>query len=115
MSESIDSYTARLRQHAEKLAADHARRQDIEPKRLAPPKLDYVAILKAWWQTMPPTGRQHPWSLEVVASAAFTGQPRRPALRRVAEALRTLAFTERRDWTRRGRNRRLWYPPNETV
>lgn len=113
MDETINSYAAKLRRHAEQVAANHAHQKAIAQKLQPPPKLDYVAILKAWWCSMPPTVRQHPWSLEIIASAAFAYQPRRPALRRVAEALRTLEFNERRDWTRQGRNRRLWYPPNE--
>ena len=34
----------------------------------------------------------------------------RPALREIAIALRALGWVETRDWTTKGRNRRLWTP-----
>ena len=79
-----------------------------QPKHVKP---DYAKIISDWWDSMPPASRQHPWSLEVIAAAAFSKLTQPPALRKVAEALRAAGFTERRDWTRAGRNRRLWIPP----
>lgn len=76
-----------------------------------PPKLDYTKLIHDWWHSMAPATRNHPWSIETIMAAAFKDKPRRPALRCVAAALRTAGWTERRDWTRAGRNRRYWLPP----
>ncbi len=107
MNDYMKRLMADRSQRADQLAADRA----LGQKRQPPAKLDYATIISAWWNTMPPKARQHPWSLEVIAVAAFAGQPRRPAMRRVAEALQVLSWIARRDWTRAGRNRRLWIPP----
>lgn len=106
-----NAHLEQMRRYAAQLAADRARKQAIEQKRQPPAKLDYVALIQIWWNSMPPATRQHPWSLEVIAAAAFSGQTRRPAMRHVAAALETLKWTTRRDWTKAGRNRRLWIPP----
>jgi hypothetical protein len=112
MSDSLIAYTAQLRQRMEQNALNHARQKAIELKRQPVAQLDYTAIIHEWWSSMPPVVRQHAWSLEVIAAAAFVGQHRRPALRRVAETLLTLSWITRRDWTKAGRNRRLWCPPS---
>lgn len=106
--------TNHLLEHAARLEALRQRRVEIAPPTLAPAKpakLDYTAILNTWWASMAPAVRNHPWSLEVIAAAAFKDQPRRPALRFIAAALEQMGWAARRDWTRAGRNRRLWTPP----
>lgn len=76
-------------------------------------KRDYNSALKKWWNSLPPSVRQHPWSMDTIMAAAFPGE--NPAPRFVAVVLRDeLGFFERRDWTRAGRNRRQWIPPAET-
>jgi hypothetical protein len=104
-----------MRRYAAQLAADRTRKQAVEQKRQPPAKLDYVALIQIWWNSMPPSVRQHPWSLEVIAAAAFSGQTRRPAMRHVAAALRILGFKDRRDWSNAGRNRRLWVPTTPSI
>lgn len=70
----------------------------------------YAATLAHWWNSMAPAVRQHPWSMDTILTAAFPSE--NPAPRFVAKALRdTLHFTEKRDWTVAGRNRRQWHPP----
>lgn len=86
----------------------------VQPIPAAPellPVAQYRDTLAAWWSGLPPSTREHPWSLDTVVDAAFSTRAKRPALRCVAQALRQLGFTERRDWTRAGRNRRQWLPP----
>jgi hypothetical protein len=113
-----------LRQHMERIEA--LRRQvvrtpeveiELEPipvpaPKPAPTKLDYEKIVSDWWHSLVPATGTAPWSIETIAAAAFNGQPRPPALRFVAQALRQLGMVEKRDWTNAGRNRRLWYPPS---
>lgn len=111
MSFDINQYTAQLRAQAEKLRADHERKQAAQAKHEPQRKLDYIGTITAWWDNQPPRTREHPWSLKIIAAAAFADSPRKPSIQHVAEALRRIGFTERRDWTRAGRNRRLWSPP----
>ena len=79
-----------------------------------PPKLDYAKCIRDWWNSMAPAVRNHPWMIETIMATAFKDQPRRPAMRCVANVLRSTGWTERRDWTRAGRNRRQWIPPTTT-
>lgn len=103
-----------LRQFMDELESKRAalakqpRRDEARPQ---PSKLDYVGTLRRWWNSLAPATRQHPWSLETIAAVAFTDPTKRPAMRLVAAALRELNFVEKRDWTKRGRNRRHWLPP----
>lgn len=108
----MNQYMEMLRHHSIQREAEKRIEQAAAQQHQPPPPLDYVGILTSWWNSMAPAVRQHPWSLEVVAQAAFSNQPRKPALRRVADALRALGFNEHRDWTRAGRNRRCWQPPS---
>ena len=110
-----NAHLEQMRRYAAQLAADRAHKQAFEQKRQPPAKLDHIGILSTWWNSMPPATRQHPWSLEVIAAAAFSGQTRRPAMRNIAAALRILGFKDRRDWSNAGRNRRLWLPPKASV
>jgi len=76
-------------------------------------QLDYSTTIKKWWNSMAPSVRQHPWSLETIMTSAFPGQS--PAPRFVAAVLREeMGFSEHRDWTVAGRNRRQWIPPAVT-
>ena len=113
-----------LRQHMERVQA--LRRQavrtpeveiELEPlpvpaPKPAPTKLDYQKIVSRWWDSLAPAARNHPWSIETIAAAAFNGQPHPPALRFVARELRRLGMIEKRDYSNAGRNRRLWCPPS---
>lgn len=101
-----------LRQHIAALQRPFV--PTVQPAPVAPellPVSQYRDTLAAWWAGLPPATREHPWSLDTVVDAAFPARAKRPALRCVAQALRQLGFTERRDWTLAGRNRRLWLPP----
>ncbi len=106
--------TTFAKQYMAKLRAMASQRQPeptLETQIASTPAVDYRTTIETWWNSQPPRARNHPWSLEVIAAAAFTDSPHRPAMRRVAQALRSLGFVERRDWTKAGRNRRLWIPP----
>jgi hypothetical protein len=104
-----------MRQRAQLAQVNLAEKLAMEQKRQTSSRLDYAEFLRVWWNSMPPAVRHHPWSIETIAAAAFSGEPRHPALRCVAQALRNLGFSERRDWTRAGRNRRQWIPPTDKL
>lgn len=77
-----------------------------------PPPLDYVGTLRSWWNSLPPATRAHPWELKTIIAAAFAGQ-RTPCRWLVGQALRSLGWVSKRDWTNAGRNRRQWVPPQD--
>jgi len=104
----INQYVAQMREQVEKLRADHERKQAAQVKREPKRNLDYLGIITAWWNNQPPKMRDHPWSIKTIAADAFADSPRNPSIQQVAEALRRIGFTERRDWSRAGRNRRYW-------
>lgn len=109
----ISEYTAQLREQVAKRRSEQVRIEAAQVKREPKRKLDYLGIVTAWWNNQPPKMRVHPWSLKTIAAAAFADSQRKPSIQHVAEALRRLEFTERRDWSRAGRNRRQWLPPTD--
>lgn len=73
--------------------------------------VDYKQMIQHWYANEPPAFRDRKYSMaEFVIRFAGRFRPK-PATRLIAEALRALGWTEHRDWTRAGRNRRYWCPP----
>ena len=112
MSFDIHQYTEHLRAIAAIARAKNECKQAALAKRERKRQQDYIGTVTAWWNNQSPVVREHPWSINTIAAAAFAGSPRKPSIQRIAEALRRLGFSERRDWTKAGRNRRYWNPPN---
>lgn len=101
-----------LRQHVKDQQAERDR-QAQRINNITPPKPDYEAEIRKWWESLPPATRDHPWSIETIA-AQFKGRyNERPALRLIAQGLRANGWTEKRDWSCAGRNRRVWLPRRE--
>lgn len=86
----------------------------VKPTKLTKQALKdlYASHLQSWWNSLPPAVRQHPWSMDTIMTAAFHGEA--VATRFVSEQLRLAGWSEKRDWTTKGRNRRQWIPPVET-
>jgi len=82
-----------------------ARAQGIHPDKVT----NYALPLSNWLSSLPPAAKHNPWSLETIMAAAYPGK--RPAPRCVATALRQLGFTQKRDWSGAGLNRRFWIAP----
>jgi hypothetical protein len=104
-------YAAAQEANREQLAqarfeAELARIKGIKPDKVT----NYSTPLHDWWNSMPPPVRNHPWSIETIMAAAYPGK--KPAPRCVAAALRAMGFTERRDWSNAGRNKRQWHSPD---
>lgn len=75
------------------------------------PPVDYKQLIRRWYDKEPPALRHRKYSMtEFILRFAGRFRPK-PAARLIAEALRELGWTEHRDWTRAGRNRRYWVPP----
>jgi hypothetical protein len=75
------------------------------------PQIEHQIL--SWWQYLPPCQRKRKFQLWEVSAICQGKTGNRPADRDIAEALRSLGWTECRDWTREGRNRRYWAPPVE--
>ena len=73
--------------------------------------IDYETLIHAWFSAIPPAVRQRPFQMEEL-TARFHGKYReRASAKVIGQALRKLGWSEHRDWTRDGRNRRYWMPP----
>ena len=59
--------------------------------------------------SLPPVQRDRPWSMEDLVARLRGRYSTRPHPMNVGQALRTLGWTQRRDWTREGGGRRYWY------
>ncbi len=66
-----------------------------------------------WWANLPEETRNRPFQVTEIAGVCRGRYRERPATREVAATLRSLGWTEYRDWTAEGRNRRLWKPKNK--
>jgi len=64
--------------------------------------------IKRWWVNLPLITQRRPFQLVEIAVQCKGRYRDKPALREVALALRALGWSERRDWSVAGRNRRLW-------
>lgn len=83
-----------------------------------PTNSEYLPLEKQisrWWINLPPSVRQRKFQIAEIAAQCSGRYCERPALRKVAEALRSMGWHEVRDWTIHGRNRRLWNPPSRFI
>lgn len=73
-------------------------------------KYDYVVALRKHFNSLPPANISRRWTLDELCNILPGRYANKPAPRFIAAALRELGFTEHRDWTHAGRNRRYWMP-----
>lgn len=112
--------TPTLKQQVNQLIAqaDRASRQSSPSQPVVTsscPSADYKRLIAHWFEKEPPALRYRKYSMtEFVIRFAGRFRPK-PAARLLAEALRELGWTEHRDWTRAGRNRRYWCPPHKPI
>ena len=66
--------------------------------------------IRRWWVNLPPVMQQRPFQIIEIATQCRGRYRAKPALREVATALRSLGWSEKRDWSTLGRNRRFWVP-----
>lgn len=64
-----------------------------------------------WWINLPPLTKKRRFQIMEIAVHCNGKIQSKPALREVAFALRALGWSESRDWSKQGRNHRLWSPP----
>lgn len=105
-----------LKQQVDQLIARANQQATVTPSlRPAPTNsctnLDYKQLIHHWYEQEAPALRERKYSMTEFVMR-FTGRFRpKPATRLIAQALRELGWTEHRDWTRAGRNRRYWLAP----
>jgi hypothetical protein len=61
-----------------------------------------------WWANLPQSSRERAFLISEIAGVCRGRFKERPALRDVAAALRTMGWTQQRDWRKAGNNRRVW-------
>ena len=64
-----------------------------------------------WWNALPLVTRHRRYALTEISDALHTRTGTRFANRNITAVLESMAWTTGRDWTRAGRNRRYWLPP----
>ena len=67
--------------------------------------------IQRWWVNLPPFTKRRRFQIKEIAVNCTGKIKPKPALREVAFALRALGWSESRDWSKQGRNHRLWSPP----
>lgn len=61
-----------------------------------------------WWANPTQASTQRVFHISEIAGICRGRSRERPALRDVAAALRTMGWTQNRDWRKVGNNRRVW-------
>lgn len=113
----LRQYLKTLRERSEQKRLSYERAKALEQQRCkqqAQSKLvrqePLEAQIQRWWMNLPPALQERPFQITEIARVCKGRYRDRPALREVAAALRILGWTQYRDWTVSGRNRRLWKP-----
>lgn len=102
------NYIEKLKRESERQLAESANRLRTDQV-LVPWELLEVQI-RRWWINLPPGMQQRRFQIAEIAAHCHGRYRDKPALREVAATLRALGWSEIRDWTNAGRNRRLWMP-----
>jgi hypothetical protein len=83
-----------------------ARNQKIDKRILCEkPLTEQITELMA---SLPPAQRNRPWSMEEICLRLKGKYSERPHPMNIGQALRTLRWETRRDWTQKGGGRRIW-------
>ena len=64
--------------------------------------------IQRWWQSLPTTLKSRRYQITEIAGLCKGRYRDRPAQREIAKALRNCSWTESRDWSVAGRNKRTW-------
>lgn len=111
----MKTYIEALRERAE----DDRRRQDEARAKSAGsdsrilcdvPLRDQIEELMA---SLPPAQRDRPWSMDEFVIRLQGRFKARPHPMHIGQALRALGWTQKRDYTKSGGNRRFWISPSE--
>ena len=70
-----------------------------------------TSSIDRWWHALPVVTRHRRFAMKEISDAVYAQTQHRYSWRDLAAALEELNWTTGRDWTRAGRNRRFWKPP----
>lgn len=70
-----------------------------------------TSIIDRWWHALPVVTRNRRFAMKEISDAVYAQTRHRHSWQNLAIALEALNWTTGRDWTRAGRNRRYWKPP----
>ena len=100
-----------VRQYVRELLASDARRcAEINQRHGSNP---LVSVVQDWWCGLPVITRNRRFAMTEISDALYAQTRHRNSYRDIAAALEALNWTTGRDWTRAGRNRRYWKPPQQ--
>ncbi|CAN1516150.1 hypothetical protein MCEREM21A_00948 [Sphingomonadaceae bacterium] len=106
------------RQHLRDLVAKQERQREAEAILKLKERRDWLGNLKPLTEqitelmlSLPPSQRDRPWSIVDLQGRLQGRYKDRPSLGNIGDALRTLGWTQRRDWTKYGGGCRLWKRP----
>lgn len=92
------------------LASDARRCAEINQRNGSNP---LVSAVQDWWCNLPVVTRNRRFAMTEISDALYAQTRHRHSWRDIAAALDALDWTAGRDWTRAGRNRRYWQPPQQ--
>ncbi len=98
----------RSKYEAEKRLAQALRSKELQASLAKFEPLEHQ--IHRWWINLPKSVQARKFQIADIAAHCHGRYRAKPALRQVAAALRVLGWTECRDWTSQGRNRRYWEP-----
>ena len=101
---TMKHYIHNLRKVSDQLIGERKRVRDRN--HLANESLE--TQIQRWWVNLPPAMRERRFQIVEIAAQCRGRFNERPALRKVACALRVLGWHESRDWSNQGKNRRYW-------
>lgn len=110
----MKSYLQSLKLEAERRSSDAERRRQHGASQSGSWE-PLETQIQRWWVNLPDTMKTRPFQLAEIAGACKGRYQDRPALRCVAQVLRSLGWREARCWKKSGRNRRFWLPTSVEV
>lgn len=103
------------RRHLRSLVEEQEREREAEGISKLKAQRDALGNLKPLTEqitelmlSLPPAQRDRPWSIVDLQGRLQGRYKERPSLGNIGDALRTLGWTQRRDWSQTGGARRVW-------
>jgi hypothetical protein len=102
---AMKSYIDHLNKLAILSTSKHSRERPGSAKSVFEPLETQIT---RWWTNLPQASRERAFLISEIAGVCRGRFKERPALRDLAAALRTMGWTQQRDWRKAGNNRRVW-------
>jgi len=96
--------------HLRKISEKNSSQSNLKRNKDLSQKESLEIQIQRWWTSLPPVLQYRRYQITEIAVQCKGRYKGNPALREVAAALRTLGWSQTRDWSNQGRNKRLWCP-----